>query len=90
MKLATVLAAVIPAAAFADGLVGSTIPPYPDGIVHEQGACIADCDFSIGILEDSSSIPRMLFGARLAGRDASAAARSRVRSAFCTIVRTSA
>lgn len=69
MKIAALLAAVIPAAALADGLVGATIPPYPAGVVHEQGACIADCDFSIGILEDASGAPQTLFGARLAGRD---------------------
>lgn len=76
MKLASI-AAIIPAAALADSLVGATIPPYPAGLVHEQGACVAgetrgsanECDFSIGILEDSSSIPKTLFGARMAGRD---------------------
>ena len=77
------LSAVIPAAALADGLVGATIPPYPAGLVNEQGACVAgtlggvasEFDFSIGILEDASSVPKTLFGARLAGRDDNGRAR---------------
>ena len=69
MKAAAWFSALLPAAALADGLVGSIIPPYPAGLVNEQGACIAECDFSIGILEDASSTPKSLFGARLAGRD---------------------
>jgi hypothetical protein len=77
MRIAAWLCTLIPAAALADGLVGSTIPPYPAGLVSEQGACIAgtlgrvarECEFSIGILEDASSIPQTLFSARLAGRD---------------------
>ena len=77
MKVAAWLAALLPAVAVAEDLVGSTIPPYPAGLVNEQGACVAgmlggvarECDFSIGILEDASSVPKTLFGARLAGRD---------------------
>jgi hypothetical protein len=69
MKVAACLAALLPAMAAADDLVGSTIPPYPAGLVNEQGACVRECDFSIGILEDASSVPKSLFGARLAGRD---------------------
>ena len=62
MKAAAWFSALLPAAALADGLVGSIIPPYPAGLVNEQGACIAECDFSIGILEDASSTPKSLFG----------------------------
>ena len=77
MKVVAWLAALLPAVAVAEDLVGSTIPPYPAGLVNEQGACVAgmlggvarECDFSIGILEDASSVPKTLFGARLAGRD---------------------
>ena len=83
MKAAAWLAALLPAMAAAEDLVGVTIPPYPAGLVNEQGACIAgvlggaarECDFSIGILEDASSIPQTLFGARLAGRDEKGRAR---------------
>lgn len=89
MKTAAWLSALLPAAALADGLVGSTIPPYPVGLVNEQGACIARtlggvaraCDFSIGILEDEGSVPRSLFGARLAGRDDKGRARWTVTDA---------
>lgn len=82
MRTAAWFAAMIPVAALADGLVGSTIPPFPDGVVHEQqGACIADCDFSIGILGDSSDVPATLYGARLAGRDDAGKARWTVTDA---------
>src|ERR1700741_1745297 len=69
MKVAAWLAALLPAVVAADDLGGSTIPPYPAGLVNEQGACVRECDFSLGILEDASSVPKTLFGARLAGRD---------------------
>ncbi len=82
MKIAAWFAAIVPAAALADGLVGTTIPPYPTGVVHEQGACLADCDFSIGILEDSNNVPQTLFGARLAGRDEAGKARWTVTDAL--------
>lgn len=83
MSIAAWLAAVIPAAALVESLVGSTIPPYPAGLAHEQGACVAqalgsaadECDFSIGVLEDAGSGPTTLFGARLAGRDDAGKAR---------------
>jgi hypothetical protein len=83
MRTAAWLSAVIPAAALADSLVGSTVPPYPVGLASAQGACIAqtlrgiarECDFSIGILEDASSVPKALIGGRLAGRDEKGRAR---------------
>jgi hypothetical protein len=90
MKIVTAwLSAVIPAAALADGLVGATVPPYPVGFGNEQGgACIAqalgiarECDFSVGILEDASSVPTTLFGGRLAGRDDKGRARWTVTDA---------
>ena len=88
MKTAAWLSAVIPAAAFADVLVGSTVPPYPTGLADVQGACIAqalgiprECDFSIGILEDADSVPKTLFGGRLAGRDDKGRARWTVTDA---------
>jgi len=89
MRTAAWLSAVIPAAALADGIVGTTVPPYPAGLTNEQGACIAqtlggvasECDFSMGILEDTSSVPKSLFGARLAGRDETGRARWTVTDA---------
>lgn len=77
MRVAAWLSALVPVAAFAEGLVGSTIPPYPAGVMETQGACIGqtlqstadECDFSIGIFGDSSGVPTVLFGARIAGRD---------------------
>jgi hypothetical protein len=77
MKPAAWLCVLVPAAVLAEGLVGSTVPPYPAGLVEMQGACIAQalqdtadaCDFSIGIFGDSSGVPTILFGARIAGRD---------------------
>jgi hypothetical protein len=83
MKVAAWLSALIPAAALAEGLVGSTIPPYPSGLVHNQGACIVDeCDFSIGILEDSSGLPKTLFAARIAGHDDAGRARWTITDAM--------
>ena len=83
MKVAAWLSALIPAAALAEGLVGSTIPPYPAGLVHNQGACIVDeCDFSIGILEDSSGLPKTLFAARIAGHDDAGRARWTITDAM--------
>ncbi len=90
MKVAAWISAVVPVAALADGLVGSTIPPYPMGLLHTQGACIArafegaadECDFSIGILEDSSGLPVTLFGARIAGHDDAGRARWTVTDAL--------
>ncbi|HEY0683061.1 MAG TPA: hypothetical protein VGD45_12075 [Steroidobacter sp.] len=73
------LTAILPAAALASSLVGSTVPPYPDGLKDIGGSCIAralrgtdrSCDFSIGILADSNDVPKILYGSRLAGRDES-------------------
>lgn len=57
-------------------LVGLTVPPYPDGLLSQQGACIAQsrgldnaCDYSIAVLESSDGKPVVLVGERLAGRD---------------------
>src|SRR5262245_23999176 len=71
------LFALLASAACAADLVGSTIPPYPDGLVHKQGACIArtsrgvenECEYSVGILESSDGKPKMLFGARMANSE---------------------
>ena len=83
MKVAAWLSMLVPAAALAEGLVGSTIPPYPMGLVHNQGACIVDeCDFSIGILEDSSGLPKTLFAARIAGHDDAGRARWTITDAM--------
>jgi hypothetical protein len=83
MKVAAWLSMLVPAAALAEGLVGSTIPPYPMGLVHNQGACIVDeCDFSIGILEDSSGLPKTLFAARIAGHDEAGRARWTITDAM--------
>lgn len=47
----------------ANGVVGSIVPPYPEGWKHRGGACIASslganrsCEFSIGILEKSNKL----------------------------------
>jgi hypothetical protein len=65
--------------AHATDFIGSIIPPYPEGLTHKQGACIASpahgfnniCDYSIGILEDHEGKLKTIFGARMTGRDAS-------------------
>lgn len=57
-------------------LVALTVPPYPDGLINKQGACIAqsrgldkECDYSIAVLETVDEQPSVLIGARLMGRD---------------------
>ncbi len=71
-----VLLAAFPVSAVAGGLIGSTIPPLPPGLVQGQGACVgegngqAPCNHSIGILENAKGESTVLFGARLAGRNA--------------------
>ena len=80
------LSALLASAACATDLIGSTIPPYPDGLIDKYGACVArtsrglahECDYSVGILESSDGKRRVLFGARMAGRDNN-------RKAFWTI-----
>lgn len=56
-------------------LVGSTVPPYPDGLIDQSGACIAqsrglehECDYSIAVLANSDGKPSVLIGARLKER----------------------
>jgi hypothetical protein len=78
IKLALIFCSVLVAFGCASNLVGTTIPPYPPGLIHRQGVCVAResstqhvCDFSVGILEELEGTPRFLFGARMAGRDAS-------------------
>lgn len=70
--LLTMLAAVAGAAE----LVGSTVPPYPGGLIDQSGACIAqsrglehECDYSIAVLGNSEGNPSVLVGTRMKGRD---------------------
>lgn len=76
------LLAAVPATGWASGLVGRTVPPYPDGLQDIGGSCLSDssdydrvCDYSIGLLAeaaddaDAEPAPRYIVAARLAGRD---------------------
>ncbi len=45
-------------------LVGLTVPPYHDGLINKQGACVAqsrgldkECDYSIAVLESADEKP---------------------------------
>lgn len=57
-RVATALALVVwTHAASAGGLIGRTVPPYPDGLVEQQGSCISGgpehaqvCDYGIAVL----------------------------------------
>lgn len=76
MKIAILLAIVLPFPVLASDLIGSVVPPYPDGLIGRQGACIAHsrgiqhtCDYSIGILEDSKGKPKTIVGKRFRRRD---------------------
>ena len=63
-------------------LVGKTMPPYPEGLREVGGICLADsnnsgavCDYSIGLLADTSNDPdaaavmRYVVAGRIEGRD---------------------
>ena len=59
--LTLLLSLALPQAAGAVGLVGKTMPPYPEGLREVGGTCLSDstdtshvCDYSIGLLADAS------------------------------------
>ena len=64
-------------------LIGLAIPSDLGNLKHKQGACIAgsalgwkrSCEYSVGILEDSSGTPKFLFGSRRANENDPLAAR---------------
>jgi hypothetical protein len=79
---ALLLTLALPQTAGAVGLVGKTMPPYPEGLREVGGACLSDstgtdhvCDYSIGLLADASADPdaeplmRYVTAGRLVGRD---------------------
>jgi hypothetical protein len=77
MKHAALLTLLFTQVATAQSIVGLEIPPVPDGLVEKTGSCIAielgiqrECEYSVGVLEDSSGKPKVIYGARLARRDA--------------------
>jgi hypothetical protein len=77
MKHAALLTVLLTQVATAQSMVGLEIPPVSDGLVEKTGSCIAielgiqsECEYSVGILEDSSGKPKVIYGARLARRDA--------------------
>lgn len=57
-------------------LVGSTVPPYPEGLIEQSGACIAlsrglkhECDYSIAVVGSEEGKPSVILGTRMTGRD---------------------
>jgi hypothetical protein len=59
-------------------LIGAVIPPAPNDLTHRSGACITSnrgyahmCDYSIGILQNASGQPSVVYAGRLVGRDSS-------------------
>ena len=57
-----------------DPLVGSTIPPYPDGLHERHGACVGNsatdvCKYSIGFLEGKGNERVMIYAGRFTRRD---------------------
>ena len=78
MNLLALIAILSAPTASAADIIGSTIPPYPDGLAHQQVACIAGsalgferiCDYSVGVLGDAQGKPEMIFGARKSGKSA--------------------
>jgi len=58
------------------GLIGAVIPPVPNGLTHRSGACITSergyaqmCDYSIGMLQDASGKPTIIYAGRLVQRN---------------------
>jgi len=90
MKTFAWLAILFAPTVCAADLVGSTIPPYPDGLTHSTSACIAAsklgpkkaCNYSIGVLEGMNGKPTALYGARLVGRNDAGKATWRVTDAM--------
>jgi hypothetical protein len=75
---AILLAAATVGLSFAGELSGIHMPPYPEGLVQHDGSCIrmdqrleSSCPYEFGILEDGARIPRVIYVARLEGRDSS-------------------
>ena len=63
--------------AVAGGLVGSIVPPYPDGLVPTTGTCISAsdryehvCAYGIGVLADAALVPRLVHADKAAWIDA--------------------
>ncbi len=70
------LSTLLATTAGAAELIGSTVPPYPDGLIEQSGACIAqsrgpehECDYSVGVLGSEEGKPRVIVGTRMTGRD---------------------
>jgi hypothetical protein len=90
MKYWILFAPLFTSVAMAQSLVGATIPPDPNGFVHKTGACIAKslgaermCDYSVGLLQDTNGVPRLVYGARrLESRTAANQARWTVAATF--------
>ena len=79
-----VLALLAGGATGASGLVGRSVPPYPDGLQDVLGSCLSPshdptraCEFSIHVLadpvaaQDPLAAPRFIIAARNAGYDGS-------------------
>jgi hypothetical protein len=76
IKYLLCLLSLLTTVAGAAELVGMMVPPYPDGLIDQSGACIAqsrgledECDYSIAVLGNSEGTPSVLVGARMKGRD---------------------
>jgi hypothetical protein len=77
MKPVALLTLFLAQVATAQSIVGLEIPPVADGLVEKTGSCVAlelgiesECEYSVGVLEDSSGTPKVIYGAHLARRDA--------------------
>ena len=59
----------------AGDLSGRRVPPFPDGLVNHDGACIVlagadqDCRYGFLILDDGAGVPTLLLGTEAEGRD---------------------
>jgi hypothetical protein len=73
LSVAMTLAASLSAAG---ELSGQRVPPFPDGLVNHDGACIVlagaadrDCRYGFLILDDAAGVHTLLLGAESQGHD---------------------
>ena len=55
-------------------LIGRVVPPYPDGLVSQQGSCVSNrpghdhlCDYALGVLADGEGRPRYVIAEQSLG-----------------------
>lgn len=75
IRAAIVFVLGVSAPVVAGDLVGQIVPPYPDGLVQQQGSCVSDhpgydhlCDYAVGVLADGEGRPKYVVAVQSQGR----------------------